>query len=570
MLYYYKTKKRRRFRIRVLLTISFMSVLIWAYFYPSSFANIMPYLESYPLPSLSSIKLKLLNENNARQERATVKQATDAITLDSANQAKEEMDRDGRKKESSELKYNLDLIAKIDKGDPESETRVRIIKRDIAKTISYFKAGNAASDKTQILGNYDGGHLAYVYYPNYGVHFNPVTTANLAISLYKKGDHKKVVKIADELLDNAVVKQYPGVGKYYIWEYYFDLEFADLKFPAPWASGMAQGLILDVFGKSYKITGDRKYLLAGDMVLNSFRVPWNENGVTDSDEHGNWYLEVAATDRLKILNGFLFALDGIHNYHEQTGNTKARRLFYAGINEVKAHLQEYDLGYWSNYSLIKGNRANYAYHKIHVDLLNKLYRITRVPELKIYAEKFDFYLKNRFIDIPPTHRSFKAISSLTERGIIISKDGWFSCSTEISRAELIGWLTRLRGWKPATTHKGHYADIGRDREDWGYIEAAFENGLKLADEKRSFRPDNSINRAEMASILCKAFVVSANKPRVSIIDVSSTDQYHDAIELALSNGLMDTYAPNYFRPNIKVTREQAANILYRLLDYQPR
>ncbi|HZD59525.1 MAG TPA: D-glucuronyl C5-epimerase family protein [Anaerolineae bacterium] len=520
-------------------------------------------------PSLPSLPQNILwDGGNAKQERATAQQA-EAITVDELVRAKAEMERQGKKREVSELNYSLNLLSRVDTGTPGSATQIRIIKQDIARTVSYFRAGNTASGKSQILGNYGDGNLAYVYYPNYGVHFNPVTTANLALSLYSKGDRKKVVKIADELLDNAIVKQYPGVGKYYIWENYFDLEFGNLKFPAPWPSGMAQGLILDVLGKAYKITGDRKYLRAGDMVLNSFKIPWNENGVTDSDEHGNWYLEVAATDKLKILNGFLFALDGIHNYYKETGNIKAQKLFDAGANEAKAHLHEYDLGYWSNYSLIKGNRAGYEYHKVHIDLLKKLYRATKIPEFKLYADKFNFYLKNRFIDIPPTHRSFKAISSLTERGIIISNDGWFSCTTEISRAEFIGWLSRLKGWKPASTYKGHYKDIKRDYKDWGYIEAAFDNGLQLADGNAMFRPNDSITRAEVALILCRAFGASPGKPPVRVVDVTSATQNYDAIGLALSNGLMDVYGPNYFRPGIKVSREQAANILYKLLSRQP-
>jgi len=533
MLYYYKIKKKRRFGAKKQLAVACMSVLLWAYFYPGSFATVVPKLNKEALPSLPASIAPI--PEHPKPKIALKKPVTRLISLSAMERAKKELEYEGKNREAAELNYNLVLLKKIDKGGSASSTNSKTLKQDIAKTISYFSAGNTASKSAQILWNYDGGNLAYVYYPNYGVHFNPVTTANLAMDYYAKGNYKKVVKIADELLDNATVKEYPGVGKYYLWQYCFDLQFNKYNFPAPWASGMAQGLVLDVVGKAYKITGDKKYVKAGEFILNSFKVPWNEGGVTDTDEHGNWYLEVAATNKLHILNGFLFTLDSIHNYYEVTHNPKAQRLFMAGVNEAKSHLQQYDLGYWSNYSLLAGDRASYGYHKIHVDLLKKLYDITNVPEFKTYADKFGFYLKNRFIDIPPTHPSFQAISTLTERGVITSTDGWFGAQTQISKSEFVRWLARMRGWKPSTYYHGYYADIKRDRADWGYIEAAFDNGVRLTDDKGLFNPDDYISRADMASILCKAFAVSTEKNE-----------------------------PDYFRPELKITREQAANMLYKL------
>lgn len=570
MLYYYKIKKKHRFGAKSWLALCCMSVLAWAYFYPGSLATVVPKLDKQVLPSLPTNIIPVTERSKPKMARK--KPMTQLISLSDAEKAERELKDEGKNREAAELNYNLALLKKIEGRGYASNTSAKTIKQDIAKTISYFNAGNTSSKKAQILWNYDGGNLAYVYYPNYGVHFNPVTTSNLALDQYAKGNYKKVVSIADALLENATVKEYPGVGKYYIWQYCFDLQFNKYKFPAPWASGMAQGLVLDVVGKAYKITGDKKYVKAGELILNSFRVPWNEGGVTETDEHGNWYLEVAATDKLRILNGFLFTLDSIHNYYEVTHDRKALWLFAAGVSEAISHLQQYDLGYWSNYSLLTGDRASYGYHKIHVDLLKKLYEITKVPEFKTYANKFGFYLHNRFIDIPPTHPSFTAISALTEKGVITSTDGWFGAKTEISKDDLICWIARVRGWKPSTYYRGHYADIKRDRADWGYIEAAFDNGLQLADGQGLLNPDNSVSRAEMASILCKTFAVPSGKPpiQVQVCDIANNGQEKSDIHLALSNGLMDAYEPNYFRPNLKITREQTANILYKLLNVQPQ
>ncbi|HEY3375700.1 MAG TPA: D-glucuronyl C5-epimerase family protein [Candidatus Aquicultor sp.] len=550
--------------------------MLWAYFYyPGSLASVTQHFDTPTLPNFATqtepstdVTSPKVAPTKPLQNRLREKQPKQpAESVKSAQALVRQLMSEGRKKEASEVIFSLDLLSQLNTNTATGRTRARAIMRDLEKTTAYYAAGNTASGKAQILGQYEGGHLAYVYYPNYGVHFNPVTTCNIALEKYAQGDNKQVVAIADAILDNAIVKEYKGVGKYYIWEYYFDLEFNKYKFDAPWASGMAQGLILDVLGKTYTITDDKKYLRAAELVLNSFKVPYTEGGVTDIDNHGNWYLEVAATNKLRILNGYLFTLYSMHNFYEATGNTKVLKLFNAGVGEAQYHLEQYDLGYWSNYSLLQGDRASYGYHKIHVDLLKKLYAITKVPAFRTYADKFAFYQKYRFFDIPPTHRSFKAISVLTERGIVLGKDGWFGAGANTSRAELITWIARGRGWAPLATYQGYYRDINKERADWGYIEAAYEHGLKMGNPDGYFRPNDPVNRADMASILCKAFDVSSAKsiqPSTPVSDIATGVRDKNSIVLALSSGLMEPYEPNYFRPTLGVTREQAVNMLYKL------
>lgn len=572
MLYYYDIKQKRRLWAKRWLVATILSVTVWTYFYIGSFANVtnsmLPKLQNQILPgfytnidpSKSKVPPKVLKNDSA----------TPSMTFEQMQKVRADFIKEGKDKEAAELEFCLNLYSKEKNGESGESTdtakkRTRIISQDIAKTINYFKAGNTTSRTAQILGNYDGGYIAYVYYPNYGLHFNPVTTANMAIDRYEKKKYKEVVKIADALLANAVVKQYPKVGSYYFWENYFDLEFGPYKFSAPWGSGMAQGLILDVVGKAYKITGDQKYLKAGDMILNSFKVPWNEGGVTDSDEHGNMYLEIAATNKIRILNGFLFTLTSMNNYYEITKSAKVKKLFDVGINEAAAHVGEYDLGYWSNYSLVPGNKANYGYHKIHVDLLERLYRASKNQQIKKYADKFDFYMKNRFIDIPPTHPSFTPISWLTERGIIESKDGWFSARNDITRAEFIKWIVLANKWQPATVYQGCYRDIWRDQPDWPYLESARAHGLNIADRDGNFKPSSSLSRAEVAWILCKVYQIDSEKdPDKNPVEARDIigNPFEKQIRIAVSNGLMDLFEPNYFRPDINVNREQAATIIY--------
>lgn len=565
MLYYYKVRRRRRYRIKELFLLCCALTLVWAYFSPGSFSNFVSEIE---VPSLSSLPLNEILDAGGNGQRGTEMPegaSKNIITLSRANSIKTALQQEGKRRESLELGYSIDLINKLDKGDRASKTRVSIMKQAIDRTARYFMAGNTTSDKIEILNNYGGGNLAYVYYPNYGVHFNPVTTANIGLDQYHKGNYKMVVRTTDELIAQAIEKQHPKAGSYYVWEYYFDLEFGEQKFAAPWHSGMAQGLALNLIGKSYSITHDKKYLKAGELVLNSFNIPWDEGGVTDYDKHGNWYLEVAATDKIKILNGFLLTLEGLHDYYKRTGDDRALGLFYAGVSEAKAHLKEYDLGYWSNYSLVKGNKASYHYHKIHVTLLDQLYKATKEPVFKEYTDIFNSYLKYHFIDIPKEHRSYEAITALTKRGIMTSDNGWFAPNNATTKADFAIWLCRVKKWPPNVIFNGYYRDIGRDRPYWGYLEALKERGVDLGDEDGLFWPDRHITRAGAAVMLSSIYDTTVNGNPI-MRDVPGNHLYYEEISVAVSNNLMSLSEPYYFRPDAKLTHEQAAHILYKLMN----
>jgi len=76
----------------------------------------------------------------------------------------------------------------------------------------------------------------------------------------------------------------------------------DFKFPWPpykleplWHSGMAQGLALKALIRAHEISGDKKFLNAAEMILNSFFVDVKDGGVTyKNPNYGWWYEEYAA------------------------------------------------------------------------------------------------------------------------------------------------------------------------------------------------------------------------------------------------------------------------------------
>lgn len=92
--------------------------------------------------------------------------------------------------------------------------------------------------------------------------------------------------------------------------------------------------------------------------------------------------------------------------------------------------------------------------------------------------------------------------------------------------------------------------------DLGFIEG-YEDG--------SFKPDNSITRAEFATLTNKALDVTETAP-VEFADVTESDWYYDEIAKAVAQGYLSGYEDGTVRPNDQITRAEAAAVIAKALD----
>ncbi len=82
----------------------------------------------------------------------------------------------------------------------------------------------------------------------------------------------------------------------------------------------------------------------------------------------------------------------------------------------------------------------------------------------------------------------------------------------------------------------------------------------------NFNPDNDVTRAEYIKMLCKIFGISESTEAV-FGDVSSNDWYAPFVYGAAKEGLVSGDGTN-FRPNDSISREDAAVMLYRFMNYK--
>ena len=160
-----------------------------------------------------------------------------------------------------------------------------------------------------------------------------------------------------------------------------------------WPSAMAQGEAISVLVRAHRATGEERYLDAARRAFVPMTVPVSRGGVL---RDGRPILEEYPSEQLcAVLNGWAFALFGLHELSLATGEAAPRTLLEESCAALIELLPQYDIGWWSLYSLYDHGRPDLAkpfYQRLHPVLLDALASIRPNPELTRYARRFEAQL----------------------------------------------------------------------------------------------------------------------------------------------------------------------------------
>ena len=106
---------------------------------------------------------------------------------------------------------------------------------------------------------------------------------------------------------------------------------------------------------------------------------------------------------------------------------------------------------------------------------------------------------------------------------------------------------------------GHWAK----KEINQFISNGYVNGY----EDKTFRPDNSITRAEFVKLVNKYFGFN-NKEDIKFSDININDWYYKDICIASKAGYINGYEDKTFKPNKTITREEVSKILISIKNKQ--
>jgi len=257
--------------------------------------------------------------------------------------------------------------------------------------------------KADYAGPFDGDGIPQLDYRGVlGPQYNPIAIAQYGLANYNiyastgaEDRRATFLRIADWMLKSLEQNEH-GV---WVWNHYFDWEYRDT-LRAPWHSGLAQGQGISLLLRAYRDTDKTEYLDGAQRAFASMEAPTDRGGVLFVDEAGrSWIEEYIVHPPTHILNGFMWALWGVHDLAIATQSRAAQELWEASIHTLVTNLESFDTGYWSLYEQ-SGTRmkmmASPFYHSLHIVQLRVMYRLTGLEIFREFADRWDRYKASGF------------------------------------------------------------------------------------------------------------------------------------------------------------------------------
>lgn len=138
----------------------------------------------------------------------------------------------------------------------------------------------------------------------------------------------------------------------------------------------------------------------------------------------------------------------------------------------------------------------------------------------------------------------------------------FYPSRAMTRAEMAAMLYNLLAAKPPVT-ESNFEDV--DSGDWYYtaVNALAEAGILSGYGDGTFRPGDTVSRAEFVAALCQCFQMEAGSSDFSDVEGHWAQEY---IEAATSAGWLSGFEDGTFRPDADIQRCQVTPIMNKALD----
>ncbi len=212
-----------------------------------------------------------------------------------------------------------------------------------------------------------------------------------------EADKNRFLKIADWFYRNRVEDK--RLGAYWL----TDVDKPAYRIRKPWKSAFSQARAINILLRAYQITDWEPYREVAEQALQPFRYSVADGGVATFTQHGPFYEEYPAQVPVLVLNGMIFALCGVYDFvRTHPEHAEAREIFDQGVKTLENILPEYDMGFWSKYSLCSADfhpevdPATIGYHHLHIIQLELMERLTGRTVFGEFARRWKTYarLKN--------------------------------------------------------------------------------------------------------------------------------------------------------------------------------
>ncbi len=209
---------------------------------------------------------------------------------------------------------------------------------------------------------FPGSELVWQSYPGQGLQVQWLGTFGRANALFhRRTQDAALAALLDEALALAA-RRAGGIA--------FESWFTWDGGAPPWVSALSQGTALQALARGAVRLEEPRWFQAARDALGIFRTAPPE-GVRLPTPAGAHFLQYSFTSRLRILNGFTQALNGLRDFAALANDPEGRALFAAGEAQLRVELPQADTGAWSRYS-VGGAESDLGYHRLLRDFVRGL------------------------------------------------------------------------------------------------------------------------------------------------------------------------------------------------------
>jgi hypothetical protein len=159
---------------------------------------------------------------------------------------------------------------------------------------------------------------------------------------------------------------------------------------APWTGALASGNAISALLRAEELFGSGKYRAAADAAYAALHRPRPSDHLLFDTDSELWYEEYPGDPPLHVLNGHIYTLFAVTDYARVSGDAQAEERWRRAAATALAHLDDFDIGYWSIYDLRFREPVNRHYQKnIHVPQLRILAALTGEQRFAEYADRWE-------------------------------------------------------------------------------------------------------------------------------------------------------------------------------------
>jgi D-glucuronyl C5-epimerase C-terminus len=241
-------------------------------------------------------------------------------------------------------------------------TRLEPLWQTMQRNLEWWNEGPLLASGKRV--EFEGSELVWQYYPGEGLQLQMLGNFGKLNGLWGGNKNPRLEQMLDELLPLAASRA-GGVA----WEYYF--AFGGGR--PPWVSGMAQGTAIQAISRAARrLDREADGMPIAQRALAIFEKS-TPVGVRVQAERGVHYAIYSFAPDLRVLNGFIQTLNGLHDYARLSADPRGAKLFGDAEPQALHETPTYDTGAWSLYSRGSSSReSDLGYHDLVTDFLDGL------------------------------------------------------------------------------------------------------------------------------------------------------------------------------------------------------